>query len=69
MRLSIVRAIASLSLAAALALSAARADAARPVDVRRTRITEDAVYAPIGPGGVEVKLTLDFRHIEPRKGL
>ncbi len=31
----------------------------RVVDLRRTRITEDAVYAHVGPGGAEVKLTLD----------
>jgi cell division protein FtsI/penicillin-binding protein 2 len=49
----------ALALAAALSFSASAADAAHPVDVRRTRITEDAVYAPIGPGGAEVKLTLD----------
>jgi cell division protein FtsI/penicillin-binding protein 2 len=58
-RLPTRRVIPSLALAAALALGAGRADAARAVDARRTRITEDAVYAPIGPGGAEVKLTLD----------
>jgi cell division protein FtsI/penicillin-binding protein 2 len=50
----------ALALAAALALSSAPASAAaHAVDLRRARIGEDAVYAPIGPGGAEVKLTLD----------
>jgi len=55
------RAVASLALSAALALAAGPAEAARPVDLRGARITEDAVYAAIGPGGAEVKLTLDPR--------
>ena len=59
MRLSIPRAVAALTLAAAIGLAAAPADAARPVDLRRTRVTEGAVHAPIGPGGSEVRLTLD----------
>jgi penicillin-binding protein A len=46
-------------LAAALALGTGEASAARPVDLRRLRVTDDAVYGPIGPGGAEVKLTLD----------
>lgn len=51
----------ALALVAALSFSASAADAAHTVDVRRTRITEGAVYAPIGPGGAEVKLTLEPR--------
>src|SRR5262249_9028321 len=46
------------SLAAAIAAGAAHA-AARPVDLRRVRITDEAVFAPIGQGGAEVRLTLD----------
>lgn len=46
------------ALAASLSLGAAPA-AARPVDLRRVRVTDDAVFAPIGPGGAEVRLTLD----------
>lgn len=53
------RAFCSLALAAVLALAAGPAEAARSVDLRRTRITEDAVFAPIGPGGSEVRTTLD----------
>ena len=30
---------------------------ARPVDLRRLRVTDDAVFAPVGPGGAEVKTT------------
>ncbi len=45
-------------LAVALALGAGEA-AARPVDLRRLRVTEDAVFAPLGPGGAELKTTLD----------
>lgn len=52
------RFLVSLTLAGALSL-ALPAAAAHPVDVRRVRVTDDAVYAPIGPGGAEVKLTLD----------
>lgn len=59
--MSTARVISSLVLAAALAMSAAPAEAARPVDLRRARVTDEAVYAPIGPGGAEVKLTLDPR--------
>jgi penicillin-binding protein A len=58
-RSPIRRALAALSLSAAIGLASAHADAARPVDLRRMRIAEGAVYAPIGPGGGEVRLTLD----------
>jgi penicillin-binding protein A len=47
------------ALAAALALAGSTAVAAPAVDMRRLRITDDAVFAPIGPGGAEVKTTLD----------
>lgn len=53
--------LAGAGLAAALALGAGDAGAAKPVDLRRVRVTEDAVFAPIGPGGAEVKTTLDPR--------
>ena len=46
------------SLAAAIALGTGEA-AARPVDLRRLRVTDDAVYAPLGPGGAELKTTID----------
>jgi cell division protein FtsI/penicillin-binding protein 2 len=49
------------ALAAALACGAGEALAAKSVDLRRLRVTEEAVYAPVGPGGAEVKLTLDPR--------
>jgi peptidoglycan glycosyltransferase len=47
------------ALAAALALSAVDAVAAKPVDLRHVRVTDAAVFAPAGPGGAEVKTTLD----------
>jgi penicillin-binding protein A len=47
--------------AVALALGSGTARAARGVDLRRLRVTDEAVFAPIGPGGAEVKLTLDPR--------
>ncbi len=47
------------ALAAALAIGSGTARAARDVDLRRLRVTDDAVFAPIGPGGAEVRLTLD----------
>jgi cell division protein FtsI/penicillin-binding protein 2 len=46
-------------LAAALALASGRASATPSVDLRRVRIGEQAVFARIGPGGTEVKTTLD----------
>lgn len=52
------RSIQALTLVAALALPAGAAEA-KSVDLRRLRITDTAVYAPVGPGGAEVKLTLD----------
>ena len=51
--------LAGAGLAAALALSAVEASAGKPVDLRRVRVTDDAVLAPAGPGGAEVKTTLD----------
>ena len=60
MRPLVQRLLGTFGLAAATALLTGSASAA-PVDLRRTRITADAVYAPIGPGGAEVKLTLDPR--------
>lgn len=51
--------LASAVLAAALALGAGQASAARAVDLRRMRITDEAVFAPAGPGGVEVRTTID----------
>ena len=51
--------LAGATLAAALALGPTEASAAKTVDMRRLRVTEGAVYAPIGPGGAEVKTTLD----------
>ena len=46
---------------AALALSAPEASAGKPVDLRHVRVTDDAVFAPAGPGGAEVKTTIDPR--------
>lgn len=53
--------LAGAGLAAAIALGACDVAAAKPVDLRRLRITEDAVFAPAGPGGAELKTTLDPR--------
>ncbi len=46
-------------LAAALALTGARAFATPAVDLRHVRIADEGVFARIGPGGTEVKTTLD----------
>ena len=54
------RRLLSLALAAALSSSISRpASAAHPVDLRHARVTDEAVFAALSPGGPEVKLTLD----------
>jgi peptidoglycan glycosyltransferase len=52
------RLLAGAGLAAGLTLGAGEASA-RPVDLRRLRVAGDAVFAPAGPGGAEVKTTID----------
>jgi penicillin-binding protein A len=53
--------LAGAALGAASLLGAADAGAAKPVDLRAARVTDEAVFAPLGPGGAEVKTTLDPR--------
>jgi cell division protein FtsI/penicillin-binding protein 2 len=53
--------LAGAALVAASLLGAGEARAAKPVDLRVLRVTDDAVFAPAGPGGAEVKTTIDPR--------
>ncbi len=53
------RLLAGAALGAAIALGARPSSAAKPVDLRHLRVTDTAVFAPVGPGGAEVKTTLD----------
>jgi cell division protein FtsI/penicillin-binding protein 2 len=57
----IFRLLAATGLAAALGLGPATARAARSVDLRHLRVTDEAVYGPAGPGGAEVRTTIDPR--------
>ena len=50
--------VAGLALATALALFSSTSDA-RSVDLRHLRVTDSAIFAPIGPGGADARLTLD----------
>jgi len=52
----------SLALSSALGLGSTEAGAApRPVDIRQSRVSGSSVFAPIGKGGKQTRLTLDPR--------